>query len=485
MTEGTGGPVVHTHDGPPVPVAEASGRRAVAAVLVSAVVPGLGHRLLGLRRAAAVRLAITAATLLALGIAAAAFAADPSALVASATSTRAVLAGGLIGTALGLLWASAPIAAAVHAGRRRRAGRAALALAAAVAVAVPLGATAWWAAATSAQHTLLSSVFASGRGPAPVDGRYNILLMGVDADPIRDQVLLPDSLTLASIDAVSGRTVLLGIPRTAANFLYPEGSALARALPDGTRCLAGCGINHTYQYGVTHPELYPDSDDPGTEAMRDAVEGFTGLEVSATVSIRMTGFVDLIDALGGVSVVVTRPVLQAGVPDDGSGRPVEYGPPIPAGLQHLDGSEALWFARSRVNTSDADRSERQACLQAALFRQVDPITVLTRFTEIARSGTENVSTTLPAESLPSLARLADAARSHPLLRVELGEPLTLPEQPDMPLVHRTVADAVAGGDETGATQVTVPGPGAPVEAPAVTTPPSLAGDADGPACSVP
>lgn len=56
------------------------------------------------------------------------------------------------------------------------------------------------------------------------------------------------------------------------------------------------------------------------------------------------------------------------MPDDCSGRPLEYGPPIGTGLQHLDGGEALWFARSRVNTSDADRSERQGCLQAALFR---------------------------------------------------------------------------------------------------------------------
>nr|WP_254071392.1 MULTISPECIES: LCP family protein [unclassified Rathayibacter] len=307
--------------------------------------------------------------------------------------------------------------------------------------------------------------------------------MGLDDDPLRDQVLLPDSLTVVSIDAVTGRSVLLGVPRTAANFLYPPGSALAAALPEGTRCLAGCGVNHTYQYGLEHPELYPGSADPGADAVREAVSGYTGLPVQATVSIRMTGFVDLIDALGGVSVVVARPVLQAGVPDDGSGRPVEYGPPIPAGLQHLDGSEALWFARSRVNTSDADRSERQGCLQAALFRQADPLTVLTRFQAIARAGGENVSTSLPEESLPALARLAVSAREHPFVRVELGLPLTLPEQPDIDLVHRTVAEAIAGTREEDAEVIEVPAAGTPVEEPAVTAPAQPA--ATEPACSVP
>ncbi|MWV48828.1 hypothetical protein GRS96_05990 [Rathayibacter sp. VKM Ac-2803] len=484
MTAETGGSDVQTHGGPPVSTSGAvPAIRAVIAVTSSALVPGLGHGLLRHHRSAAIRFAVAALAVLAVALLVAAVSSDPSRLVALATDARAVLIAGVAGAALGLFWISGPIAVARL--LLRRTSRTSLALATAVAVALPLGATAWWVSTTAAQYSLLSSVFASGRGPVPVDGRYNILLMGLDDDPLRDQVLLPDSLTLVSVDAVTGRSVLFGIPRTAANFLYPEGSALAAALPDGTRCLAGCGINHTYQYGATHPELYPGSEDPGADAMRDAVEGYTGLPVSATVSIRMTGFADLVDALGGVSVIVTRPVLQAGVPDDGSGKPVEYGPPIATGLQHLDGSEALWFARSRVNTSDQDRAERQGCLQAALFRQVDPLSVLARFTAIARSGTENVSTSLPADALPALARLAVSSRTQPFVRVELGEPLTLPEQPDVELVHRTVAEAIAGGDDgSDAVRIEVPGASAPVEAPAVVAPTGADDDVE-PACSVP
>ncbi|AZZ52963.1 LCP family protein [Rathayibacter festucae] len=453
-------------------------------MLASSVLPGIGHRMLGRPRAAAVRAGL--AVLVVLGIALGAWTAvsDPAALVGAATDTRVLLLLGAVGALIGLLWISGPIAAALLA-RRTAVPRAALVLVTALAVLAPLGATTWWVSTVAAQHRLLTAVSASGRGLEPVDGRYTILLMGLDDDPLRDQVLLPDSLTVVSVDAVTGRSVLLGVPRTAANFLYPPGSALAAALPEGTRCLAGCGVNHTYQYGLEHPELYPGSADPGADAVREAVSGYTGLPVQATVSIRMTGFVELIDALGGVSVVVGRPVLQAGVPDDGSGRPVEYGPPIEAGLQHLDGSEALWFARSRVNTSDADRSERQGCLQAALFRQADPLTVLTRFQAIARAGGENVSTSLPAESLPALARLAVSAREHPLLRVELGLPLTLPEQPDIDLVHRTVAEAIAGTGEQDAATIEVPPADAPLEVPAAAAAAPVDPDAAEPACSVP
>lgn len=482
MSDGTGGAGVQKHSGPPVPI---RGWRALGAVLSSLLIPGLGHRMLHSPHPATARPLIAAGTLVALLALVFVVGSDSSALIRLATDPFTVLVAGAVGAGVGLFWAFGPITTALLAGRRLRSGRAraALALVTVVATALPLGATTWWVTAAVAQHDLLTSVFASGRGITPVDGRYNILLMGLDADPNRDQVLLPDSLTLVSIDAVTGGSVLFGIPRTASNFLYPEGSALARALPEGTRCMAGCGVNHLYQYGETHAELYPDEPDPGAAAMRDAVEGYTGLTVSATVSIRMTGFIDLVDALGGVSVLNTRPVLQAGVPDDGSGRPVEYGPPIPTGLQHLDGSEALWYARSRVNTSDADRSERQACLQAAFFRQVDPLTVLTRFTAIARSGSENVATSLPTSALPALARLANAARTHPFVRVELGEPLTLPERPDTELVHRTVLAAIGGGDDSGATRISVPEPDANVDEPAVSTP-STRGAVE-PACSVP
>ncbi|MCM6763189.1 LCP family protein [Rathayibacter sp. ZW T2_19] len=461
-------------------------RRALLAVLAS-VVPGLGHRMLGRPRSAIVRAGAAVVAVLVVALTAAVVLRDPRTLVGLATDTRALLLLGVVGALVGLFWASGPIGAALLA-RRGPVPRPALAAVTVLAVLAPLGATAWWVSTVSAQHRLLTAISASGAGAEPVDGRYNILLMGIDEDPLRDQVLLPDSLTLVSVDAVTGRSVLFGIPRTAANFLYPSGSALAGALPQGTRCIAGCGINHTYQYGLEHPDLYPGSADPGAEAMRDAVEGYTGLPVSATVSIRMTGFVDLVDALGGVSVVVNRAVLQAGVPDDGSGRPVEYGPPIPTGLQHLDGGEALWFARSRVNTSDADRSERQGCLQAALFRQVDPLTVLTRFDAIARAGGESVSTSLPAASLPALARLAVAAREHPFVRVELGLPLTVPEQPDTELVHRSVADAIAGARDDEAMTIEVPEAGTPVEGPAVRAPAAaapLSPEPVEPACSVP
>ena len=95
------------------------------------------------------------------------------------------------------------------------------------------------------------------------------------------------------------------------------------------------------------------------------------------------------------------------------------------------------------------------------------------------------------EEFETVKALAVAAREHPFVRVELGLPLTVPEQPDTELVHRSVADAIAGAREDDATTIEVPEAGTPVEGPAVRAPAVAAPAAPlspepvEPACSVP
>ena len=52
----------------------------------------------------------------------------------------------------------------------------------------------------------------------------------------------PDSMTIASIDEDTGRTVLIGLPRNMANFTFAKGSVMARQFPDGFDC-EGCYLN--------------------------------------------------------------------------------------------------------------------------------------------------------------------------------------------------------------------------------------------------
>lgn len=116
--------------------------------------------------------------------------------------------------------------------RRHRLGFALLSLGLAFAVAAGLVAS---ANVVSAQRELVSTVFAGGGDEAAKDGRINVLLMGGDAGADRTG-LRPDSMTVASIDQVTGRTVLVSLPRNMERAPFPASSPMHAKFPDGFRC---------------------------------------------------------------------------------------------------------------------------------------------------------------------------------------------------------------------------------------------------------
>src|SRR5207248_2895370 len=85
---------------------------------------------------------------------------------------------------------------------------------------------------------------------------------------------------------------------------------------------------------------------------------------------------------------------------------------IQPGRQHLNGDQALWFARSRTNATDYDRMGRQRCLIQFLVEQKSPTDVLANFRSVAAATTSNISTNLPQSVLPALVALADKAKNH-------------------------------------------------------------------------
>src|SRR6185437_8487194 len=84
----------------------------------------------------------------------------------------------------------------------------------------------------SAGRALLSTVFGGNTHVAAVDGRYNLLLLGGDAGSDRFG-LRPDSMTLVSVDASSGRTVMFSFPRNLQNAPFPASSPMHRVFPNG------------------------------------------------------------------------------------------------------------------------------------------------------------------------------------------------------------------------------------------------------------
>ncbi|MUK03534.1 LytR family transcriptional regulator [Vibrio cholerae] len=303
-------------------------------------------------------------------------------------------------------------------------------------------------------RSTVGSIFQAGPAFDPVDGRYNFLLMGGDAGEDRTG-RRPDSISVISVDAETGSTVTLSIPRNFQNAPFSEDSPLWEVYPDGYNCGDPCIINSLYtDVAQNYPDLYPDATDPGAEAMKDAASGVLGIEVQAYLLVDMNGFEELVDAMGGIRIDAGGwvPITAAEIPGTD---PIRHYPPdgwIRPGVQTLDGYHALWYARSREFVTDYDRIARQQCVQQAMIAQLDPATVLTRFQSIAAAGTQIVETDIAQDQLASFVDLALKAKGQETRRLTIGPPdFGTPAEnfvtyPDFDQIHRRVQDLFAQED---------------------------------------
>ncbi len=105
----------------------------------------------------------------------------------------------------------------------------------------------------------------------------------------------------------------------------------------------------------------------GIESIKKEVEKITNVTIDQYAVIDMDGFEKMIDAIGGLDITVERGIQDYSYPDRKGG----YSPyNISKGEHHLDGSEALKYARSRKSTSDFDRSKRQQQILKAIYQKI-------------------------------------------------------------------------------------------------------------------
>ena len=152
--------------------------------------------------------------------------------------------------------------------------------------------------------------------------------------------------------------------------------------------------------------------------------------------IDLAGFRDLLNAVGGITLDIGKRV-----PIGGGGSPIKgY---IEAGKnQHLDGYHALWFARSRAESTDYERMARQKCVMSAMLNQLSPQTVLTKFQGIASASKQVVKTNIPAGELGTFTDLALDAKKLPVSSFSAVPPLIHTGDPDFALIRTKVAEAI-------------------------------------------
>jgi len=282
------------------------------------------------------------------------------------------------------------------------------------------------------QRDLVQAMFGDGQATDANHGRYNVLLLGGDSGADR-WGMRPDSMTVASIDEETGKTVLVSLPRNMMNFPFAEGSVMEEQFPDGFDC-EDCMLNGVSTWAGDNTELFPGSKHPGVDATVMAVEGITGLKINYFAMVNLKGFRSLVDAVGGVTLNVRQPIPV------GIGSDVNY---VQPGRRKLTGFETQWFARARQGSDDYSRMARQKCVMTAMLDQVSPQTMLKNFSAIARASSDMVSTSVPAGEVGKFVDLALKAKSQKVATVSLVPPLVSDTaHPDIDVIRDAVSDAI-------------------------------------------
>ncbi|PZG22975.1 LCP family protein [Nonomuraea aridisoli] len=227
--------------------------------------------------------------------------------------------------------------------------------------------------------------------PVDVSGTRNVLVVGSDTREGEGNAQYGPGQARAGVGARSDTIMIVHLPadrRTATAVSVPRDS-MVRIPRCGSSPPRVDMINSAYDNG-------------GVACLRTTLEKLTGLRLDHTVEVDFTGFKDMVDALGGVTVTLPRPV------DDRASKLR-----LPAGRSHLDGEQALGYVRLRHygDGSDIARIKRQQTVVVAMVRQVksalgEPV----KLEELLKEVRESVRTDLSMESMYQLATELSGAR---------------------------------------------------------------------------
>ncbi|MFC9969436.1 LCP family protein [Spirillospora sp. NPDC127200] len=242
------------------------------------------------------------------------------------------------------------------------------------------------------------SVSGLGKGKDSPKGAMTILVAGVDrregltreqqkaAKLGREPGERSDTMLLVHISRDHDRVTVVNLPRDS-YVMIPSHRSNGSEGQKGAHVPARYGkLTWAYQFG-------------GRDLTVETVKKSTGVSIDHYVEVNFYGFVNMVDALGGVEVCTEVPI------DD-----KKSGLQLPKGKTRVDGLKALAFTRARYTLtggSDLGRIERQQQFMASMMKQAlssrtlsDPVKS-TRFLQAALKSL-TVDKKL-AESLPKLA----------------------------------------------------------------------------------
>lgn len=207
---------------------------------------------------------------------------------------------------------------------------------------------------------------------------FNVLISGSDTRGGFDENGRSDVIMVATINPKTSTILLTSVPR---DFYVTTACDVA----DG--CMQGALDK------ITHTGIH------GTNTTKRTVEQLLGIEINYTFKVGFDAVTELVDAVGGVDVTVAP------------GYAVDhfacmYNLSVHEGVNHLNGEQALAFARERYAYTEGDR-QRTKNQQLVLMGIVDKITspsIVQNYSSIMDAMSNTFSTTMSSSEISDLIK---------------------------------------------------------------------------------
>ncbi len=230
----------------------------------------------------------------------------------------------------------------------------------------------------------------------------NILLLGSDT-AIGEEKTRTDTIIIVAINRDGPTASIISLPRDL--YVYIPGSIMNRLNTALAR-----GEEKEYEGG-------------GIGLLKQTILYNFGIPIHYYARVDFDGFQDVVNAAGGVDVSVScrlqdwrlkSPELNLEDPDNWEQFALE------PGIYHMNGDLALWYARSRLSTSDFDRGRRQQQILRALLNQSVDLDMLSQVPTLWSAFKNEVDTDMDIGLILQLAALAPAIRENGIQNLYVG-----------------------------------------------------------------
>ena len=220
---------------------------------------------------------------------------------------------------------------------------------------------------------------------------FTVLVLGVDSESTNgldaNAAFNGDTLMLITFNPKTLNATMLSLPRDTYVPIYNSSN----------RNIGYNKINSSAAYG--------------TASTVNTIENLTGIEIDYFVKVNFQGVIDLVNALGGIDVDVEQPDYDYYVSQYGEGRLCESNSLrdttnlvcMNTGFQHLNGEQALAYARNRYGFLEGDiaRNRHQQQVIEAIAKKLVQTSSFSDFENLLDTISNNIATNMKTSQILS------------------------------------------------------------------------------------